>query len=98
AALEQTAIDVHAPPSLPVVAVGNVELRPRIALCGIGALKRRARLRELLVAEKPQPIVEAHAIDRVGAERGRHAAGDLPERLRLSYVQPADEHRVDDAR
>src|SRR5439155_13617064 len=81
AALEQPAIDIHASPSLPVVRVSDIELRPRVSLGGVGALERGACLGELIAAKEAQAVIEARAVDGIRAEAGRHAAGDLPDRL-----------------
>src|SRR5947208_11308548 len=66
----QHAVVIEPPPSLAVVAVRDVELRPRIALGSVGTREREASLGKLIVAEKTQPVRERLLVDPVGADRG----------------------------
>ena len=70
---EQRVVVVEAAPALPVVAVGDVELRGRVPARGVGAPQGGAGLLEAVGAEELQALVEAVAVDLVGADGGRPA-------------------------
>src|SRR5262245_47689945 len=57
-------------PSLAVVAVGDIELRARVAHGGIGSLERYARFDELIVPEESQRIVERLLVDPIHPDDG----------------------------
>ena len=56
ALLEQRVVVVDASPALPVVAVGDVELRARVAAGGVGAREGGARFDERVAPEEGEPI------------------------------------------
>jgi hypothetical protein len=73
-------------PSLPVVAVRDIELRPGILLSGIGPLERMSCGSEFVAPEQLQAIIERLLIDPVGPHRRGEPAGKLGSGLRLADV------------
>ena len=71
---EQRVVVVDAAPALTVEAVGDVELRPGVALGRIGPRERRARLDECLPAKEGQPVAQKPVVDTVGADLRGEAA------------------------
>ena len=81
---KQRVVVIDASPSLPVVAVGDVELGARVAVRGVGALERQPRLGERVAAKEGQSVGHGLRVDAIGADGRRTAAGDLRDGLRLS--------------
>ena len=66
---EQLIVAVQPVPSFAVVAVGNVELRPRIALGRVGAGESGSSGRELILSKERQAVGECLLVDAVRADR-----------------------------
>src|SRR5947207_7267378 len=90
----QRGVMVDTSPSLPVVAVCDVELRACIALGRVRAHEGHAGFGKVIRTEETQAVGERLLVDPVGADRGGQAARDLSDRLRLAGVQPPDERGV----
>src|SRR4029079_8547553 len=71
---KQRVVVVDASPPLTVVAVGDVELRARVAVSRIGALERHACLIERVASEESEAIGHGLGVDVVGTYGGGDAA------------------------
>src|SRR5262249_6883123 len=68
AAREQRPVDVQAAPAFAVIAVGDVELRPRILMRLVGAVEREPGGGKLISAEEAQAVGERLVIDAIDAD------------------------------
>ena len=87
---------VEASPAFPVERIGDVELRARVALGGVGPRPFVARGAELLAAEQLQPGLEARRVHLVDSRRDLRAGGHLLQRAGLRRIDPGDERPVDE--
>src|SRR6185503_6645849 len=71
ALLKQRIVVVHAPPTLTVVGVCDVELRSRVSVCRVCAFEGEARFVEGVSLEEPKAIGDRLGVYLIGPDGGR---------------------------